>query len=327
MRSRTKYPLDHAMITQLFREAGISGVADIAPLGAGEYNAVFSARAQGREYVLKVAPARDVPVLTHERGMMAAEVFWYRQMRENTSIRVPQVFAQDFGRKLIPADYFIMEKLTGKQMDQMDFTKEEKAQTNAVLARMAAQIHQIRNDRFGFIQNGLHEDWYQAIRSIVSNLLKDCAAQGKRSRRGEKLLGYIDQKRTVLERAECCMVNTDIWAPNIICTRRDGGVEYAWIDPERSFWGDRMLDFLCLEMMKPLGEKKDSLAAYNAAAETPVLDTAENRIRYAVGQGYMGLVMEVEKYYRYTPSHFGWWRNVFASAWYFREAFKVLGHG
>ena len=81
------------------------------------------------------------------------------------------------------------------------------------------------------------------------------------------------------------MVNFDIWWPNIICNRENGEIKYAWIDPERSFWGDRIADFVCLEYQKPLEKKKASLAAYNAVADEPIRVTREEKIRYAVMQG------------------------------------------
>lgn len=324
MISRTKYSIDNATIKKLFSSAGIDGVDEIAPLGAGEYNAVFSVKASGKEYALKIAPTDDVPVLTYEKDIMASEVFWYKQMRENSSITVPEVYYTDFDEKLIPANYFIMEKLPGQQLDKMDFTKAEKENSVAEMAKMAAQMHKIKNDKFGYIQNGLYDDWYLAVRAMVKALLNDCAGQGRKSKRGEKLLTYIDKYKSVLEKAECSMVNFDIWAPNIICKRENGEIKYAWIDPERSYWGDRIVDFVCLEMAAPLADKKTSLAAYNSVADKPVNATDEEKIRYAVAQGYLGLIMEIEKYFRYTPFHFGWWRNVLASKWLFKKAFEVL---
>lgn len=327
MVSRTKYEVDEATAAKLFCAAGLEGASGIAPLGAGEYNAVYSAKAGGGEYVLKIAPAGDVPVLTHEKGMMEAEVFWYDQMRRHTSIRVPEVFYSDFSHALLPTGYFIMEKLPGAQLDKMDLSPEEKAQSAAQLARMAAQLHGIGNDRFGYVQAGLHDTWYGAIRAMVQAVLDDAARAGKRTKRGRRLLAAIDTHAAVLEKAPCAMVNFDIWPPNILCTREVGGIEYAWIDPERSFWGDPVIDFVCLEFGKPLARKTASLAAYNAVAAAPVQAGREETLRYAVGLGYLGLIMEVEKYYRYTPRHFGWWRNVLASAMLFAEAFKALERG
>lgn len=324
MISRTKYKTDNATIEKLIVNAGIDGVTRIAPLGAGEYNAVYSVTAKGKEYALKISPADDDLVLTYENKMMLSEVFWYQQIQEHTDIAVPKIFYTDFDQTLIPADYFIMEKLPGEQMDKMGFSKSEKADSIAEIAKMAARIHTIKSDRFGYVQNELYDDWYQAIRAMVKHLLDDCAGKGKRSKRGERLLAYIDRYKSVLEKAECCMVNADLWAPNIICKRENGEIKYAWIDPERSFWGDRIVDFICLEMMMPLADKEITLSAYNSAADTPVTATEEETIRYAVAQGYLGLILDAEKYYRYSLFHFGWWRNVFIADLLFKSAFERL---
>lgn len=50
----------------------------------------------------------------------------------------------------------------------------------------------------------------------------------------------------------------------------------------------------------------------------------EYEIRWAVMMAYMGLLQEVEKYYRYTPFMFGWWRNVISSAFAYSKGFKAL---
>jgi len=325
MVSRTKYKIGNQTIGALLRAAGLGEAARIVPLGAGEYNAVFSVTAGGKEYVIKIAPEDGNPaVMTCEKGMMAAEVFWYKMIREQTSITVPEIYAVDLERRYIPTDYFIMEKLPGLTLDKMRLSKAEKEEAAAQMAQMAAQIHGIKNSRFGSVQGELYGDWHRAVRAMVRMMLDDCARKGRRSKRGERLLAYIDQYTGVLRQAECCMVNSDLWPPNIVCKRENGAIHYAWIDVERSYWGDRVVDFVSLEMMAPLAEKKATLAAYNAAAEQPVLATEEEKIRYAVAQAYLGLAMETEKYFRYTPRHFGWWRDVFASKWLFARAFGVL---
>ena len=42
MISKTKYKIENKEIEKIFRAAGIGGITGISPLGAGEYNAVFS---------------------------------------------------------------------------------------------------------------------------------------------------------------------------------------------------------------------------------------------------------------------------------------------
>lgn len=324
MKSRTKYNTDSQTIEKLFDSAGIRGAWDISPLGAGEYNAVFSAKAGGREYAIKISPKSDTAVLTYEKNIMASEVYWYEKIREHTSITVPKIYHAGFDESIIPAKFIIMEKFAGQQPGKMEISDAEKDQKISEMAKMAAQIHKVKNDKFGYIQNTLYDDWYHAIRSMAVSILNDCAVKRRKSKRGETLIKYVDKYKTVLEKAECCMVNFDLWPSNILCSRENEEVTYAWIDPERGFWGDRIADFVCLEVMTPLEDKTRSLSAYNSAADKPVVVTEEEKIRYAVALGYLGLIMEAEKYFRYTPLYYGWWRNVFASKMFFKKAFDVL---
>ena len=324
MVSRTKYLLDNKTITRLFENAGITGITSIAPLGAGEYNAVYAVKAD-KEYVLKVAPAADTPILTYEKEMMKSEVYWYSLLRTQTDIRVPEVYFADDSKTLIPTAYFIMEKLAGTQMDQFQMTAEEKTECSRRVAQMVAQLHQIQNTEFGYLQNGLHGNWYAALTSMLENLIYDAERVGKKSPKGRKLLAYAQKYESILKKVPCTMVNYDAWMPNMLCRRlKNGEIEIAWIDPERSFWGDRIFDFICLEFPKPLSKKTLSVRAYNEVSGQPILCSREECIRFAFAEGVMALIQEVEKYYRYTPHHFGWWRNVLSAAMLYKQAFRTL---
>jgi aminoglycoside phosphotransferase (APT) family kinase protein len=323
MISRTKHDVDDDIVKKLMASVGLEGATEVAPLGAGEYNAVYAVATDGGNYAVKIAPRPDVPVLTYEHGMMSAELFWYGKMRE-AGINVPEIRHADFTHGIIPSDWFVMDRIDGTQMDLMRFTPPEETEAFAATARLVARIHGRKNDRFGYVQSGLHDDWYQAIRAMAADLVADAARVHRTTRRGERLLALVDRHRDILRAADCVMVNFDVWPPNILCRRTHDGMEYTWIDPERSFWGDPICDFVCLEMFAPLAEKKATLAAYNAVADHPVRATREERIRYAVAQGYLALIMEVEKYYRYTPLHFGWHRNVVVSAKLYADAFAAL---
>jgi len=324
MTSTTKYKINKHDISKLFFAAGLHDVEEITPLGAGEFNAVFSVKSDGKEHVIKIAPSADTPVMTLEQGMMASEVFWYEQIRANTPIRVPEVYHADFSRKIIPADWFIMEKLPGQQLDNADFSNVEKTDANTVTAKMAAYIHKLSNGKLGYVQNELFDNWYQAIHSMVKAVIADCNKKDRKTKRGSRLLALIEKHKAILEQAECTMVNFDLWPPNIICNRENDRMQYAWIDPERSFWGDRIMDFVCLEPMKPLKKKTISIEAYNLITDNLLKITNSEEIRYAVAQGYLALIFEVEKYYRYTPLHFGWWRNILFANIFYKAAFKCL---
>lgn len=324
MVSRSKYELDNETIISIFKKAGLGEAENISALGAGEFNSVYSVDAGSKDYALKVAPKGTDGILTYETDMIEQEVYYYGLMQK-AGIAVPKIYYSDFTKKDIPVGWFIMERLSGNQLDEAGLTKEEKEIANEILAGMIAKMHTVKGEKFGYRQMSMYDSWYLAIRAIVETLISDCNAHGKKSRRGKKLIKYIDANKDILKKVECSLINFDIWYPNIFCQKDGDEIKLTWIDPERCFWGDRIADFICLEVMNISMDKKSaSVAAYNKMTTDKVTVTDEVRIRFAVMSCYMALIQEVEKYVRYTPFMFGWWRNVFSSMLFYHEGFKEL---
>jgi fructosamine-3-kinase len=325
MRSRTKPKIDHNTIIKLFEKAGIDSAENIAPLGAGEYNSVYSVDAKGKAYAIKIAPQASVKILTYERQMMAQEVYYYSIMAAKAKIRVPEIYYSDFSRVEIPSEYFIMERLQGKQIDQVELSNLQKKEVEEKLAAMVAKMHSVRGDKFGYRQNRLYDNWHLALQAMITNLIEDCKSLGKKTKRGEMLLEYINIHQQLLERVECSLINFDIWPPNIFCDWEEGEINLSWIDPERCLWGDRIADFVCLDFMNmSLDKKTTTFQSYNRTSDKPIAVGDEERIRYAILLGYLGLIMEVEKLARYTVFHFGYWRNVLVSRTLFSNCFIQL---
>ncbi|MDC7235595.1 MAG: aminoglycoside phosphotransferase family protein [Spirochaetales bacterium] len=325
MKSNTKYELDHPTVSRLFKKAGIENIHRVAHLGNGEFNSVYSAEADGKSYALKVAPLKNDTILTYEQDMMAQEVFYYSVIKENTDIRIPEVYYSDFSCTDVPTPWFIMERLKGTQLDETDFTREQTIERDRKLAAMAASLHSVKGEGFGYRQNGLRDSWYAALGSMVENLIHDGERLGKKSRNGRKLLRYIRLNKDLLEQVESRLINFDIWPANIICSKKDEDLQLAWIDPERCLWGDRIADFVCLDFNRmSLLDKKKIREFYNAVSDQEIGSGRDEEIRYALMLAYLGLIMEIEKYARYTVFHFGWWRNVFVCHHIFKNAFRQL---
>lgn len=326
MRSRTKIEIDGETIVKLFEKAGINDAENITPLGAGEFNSVYAVDAAGKGYAIKIAPKEEpANILTYEQQMMAQEIHYYDLMANQAKIRVPEIYYSDFSKTAVPTEYFIMERLAGTQIDQAELSDQQMQEAEGKLAAMVANMHSVKGDKFGYRQNQLYDNWHLAIQAMVVNLIEDGKRLGKRTKRGEKLLEYVNKNKQVLERVECSLINFDIWPPNIFCDWDNGELNLSWIDPERCLWGDRIADFVCLDFMNmSLDEKTTILQSYNQASDEPIVVGNEEKIRFAIMLGYLGLIMDVEKFARYTIFHYGFWRNVIAARMLYSNCFTQL---
>lgn len=324
IKSKTKYQITQKEIMQIFEKNNIHNISEIKPLGNGEFNAAYQiCTDEGKKsYVLKIAPPKDAKVLTYEHNMMSSEVFWYEKMREGTDILIPQIYASDFSHEIIDASYFIMEMMKGEPLWAVSFTDEEHEAVQSEKINMLTKIHRIHNHQYGYLQTGLYDTWYEAIRAMIQNLIHDCETIGKETPDGKKLLACVDKHKALLEKSPCCMVNFDLWDSNILY--QDG--KLCWIDPERSYWGDPIADFITLgEGQKtPLSGKQKQIEIYNRTAETPIVYGKEAEIRYQVAVGLLALIEEVEKYVRYEPEETNYIRNTVDARAMYDMAFEIL---
>ena len=305
--SRTKYDISNQDIHRIFTHAGLGTVSNIRILGAGEFNSAFAVEADGQTYALKVAAKNDA-VQIYEQDMMKSEIHWYQVMARETDLRIPKVYFSDFTKQVVPTNYFIMEFIRGTQKDACTVTPEQKAKADAQIARMIAKLHRVQGEKFGYIQSGLHDSWYLALRHMVENLMEDARRVNQCLPRAEKLLHLIDHHRHLLEQVPCRLISFDAWDPNFICVSEDPDQPaFVWIDPERCLWGDPMMDFVTMDLgFWQLADKRNAINAYNELAEFPVSATREEEIRYAFGLCYLATIMDCEKHYRYTPDLPNW---------------------
>ncbi len=322
MKSRTKYNASEEEIKKLFEKHGFDAVTGIAPLGDGEFNAAYRVTCGEKEYALKIAPPENADVLNYEHGMMKSEVFWYEKMAEHTSIRIPKVHAVDFSKEIIASNCFIMEMLKGEPLSKIEVSGEERDRIAEQKIEMLAQIHAIKGEDFGYIQKGLHDNWYEALKSMAANLVKDCNELGRETPDGERFLELLDKQKNILAKAPCRMVNFDLWDSNVLYL----GESLAWIDPERSFWGDPVADFITLGkgQKTPLDEKIKETEIYNKYASEKISAGREECIRYAAAVAYLALIEEVEKYVRYEPDEPNYIRNTVDARDMYDMAFAVM---
>lgn len=323
IKSRTKYEATGAEISNLFRTHGIGNVTGSAVLGDGEFNSVYKVTCEGgKDYALKIAPPKEATVLGYEKNMMDSEVYWYRKMKENTGILCPDIYAVDFSCEIIKSNCFVMQMMDGKPLQKCAFSEEESEKVQAEKIGMLAQIHCIKNDKYGYRQSGLHGSWYEALRSMAWNLVTDCKDIGFETPDGEEFIRLIDRHEIVLRHAPCRMVNFDLWDSNVLY---DNG-KLVWIDPERGFWGDPVADFITVGkgQKTPLSDKKKEIEIYNRTSEDRIELNRDTEIRYACAVAYLALIEEVEKYVRYEPDNPNYIRNTIDARDMYDMAFDIL---
>lgn len=320
--SKTKYQASDDEIRAVFFEHGIGNIIGIDPLGDGEFNAAFKVVTESKKYVLKVAPPESASVLGYEKGMMRSEVYWYEQIQKHADIAVPGVIAFDFTHCDIGSDCFIMDYLDAQPLYKCGLSDDQYKQVQNKKIEMLTKIHRIRGEQYGYIQMGMHKTWYEAIRSMSSALVKDCEALGKKTPDGIRFLSLIDRHSEILKKVPCRMVNFDLWDSNVLFS--DG--QLYWIDPERSFYGDPIADFITLGkgQKTPLSEKTEEISVYNSTAEIQLETGTEECIRYAIAVAYLALIEEVERYVRYEPDNPVYQRNERDARDMYDMAFEVL---
>ncbi|RKM62215.1 aminoglycoside phosphotransferase family protein [Butyrivibrio sp. CB08] len=323
VKSKTKYEATEMEIRKLFSFHDIGEVEEIALLGNGEFNAAYKVSCKdARSYALKIAPPEGASILSYEKNMMASEVFWYKKMHENTDILCPQVYVEDFSENIIKSKCFIMQLMDGEPLWAANLSDDEYESVQRQKIEMLTKIHKIHNDKFGYIQTGLYDTWYEALKSMASSLVNDCKNLGYETPDGEKFIAMIDKHKDLLKSVPCRMVNFDLWDSNVLYSK--GTI--CWIDPERGFWGDPVADFITLGpgQKAPLSAKEKELSIYNETAKEKIVLTSETEIRYALAVCYLALIEEVEKYVRYEPDEPNYIRNTIDARDMYDMAFGIL---
>lgn len=324
MKSYTKFEIDDDTIKKLMKKAGFHCVESIAPLTAGEFNSAYFVCADGKELVLKISPKKGVNVLTYEQNIMKREIEFYEIIERSTSVKTPKIYYYDDSADIIDAEYFIMEKLSSKPLTDVKLNSEQRKEVLLKIGEMVAELHNIKGEKFGYVQNGLYDNWYEAVRSMTLNLIADCKKLGKKAENGEKLIKYIDKYKDVLMNVSSTYTHFDIWDGNIFY-ENNGEITLTLIDTERSFWGDRIGDFVSIDMMRDLENKKEIIKGYNAIAKAPLSLSDDEKIRYYILLGYLALIVHSEKYVRYSVLQSKYIVNSVFERTLFKRAFKGLG--
>jgi aminoglycoside phosphotransferase (APT) family kinase protein len=235
------------MVVRAFNGLGPADGDDaVLELKDGWFNASYKIHlTDGRDVVLKIAPASDVEVMLYEKNIMATEVAAMRLVRQNPAVPIPEIYYFDNTHEVCNADYFFMEYMTGDSLEHIhnSLAPAAKVSIERHIGEIIREINSFPGAYFGYEGNpDLRADtWKEAFIKIVESVLEDAARK--------KVLfdfGYDELRATVLKHVSAleevtkpCLVHWDAWTPNFFV--QDGKIT-GIIDFERALWAEPLME-------------------------------------------------------------------------------------
>lgn len=310
MESATKVKLSIGQINLITKKAFGSKCRDFSELTDGWFNTAYDLTLDsGKSAILKIAPPKDVKILSYEKDIMAAEVGAMRKVRKETGVPVPEIYMYDKSFEIIGQEYYLMEKLKGIPYNhiQEKIKEDEREAIETKLGEYNRQINSIAGDKFGLYSDAQEkfDTWYEAFSYMANILLEDAAAINVDIGRPYKeIADIVESFKDALDQVkEPCLVHWDLWAGNVFV---DNGTITGIIDFERSLWGDRLMEVFLHSGDNPYFQKGYGKEVFQSSGA---------EIRKRLYSLYVGLVMVVEAPYRsYDEGHRQWVRGLFDKA-------------
>jgi len=225
---------------------------DFEPIPTGKFNTSYFVSADGKQYVLRIAPDPNSEFLFYERDMMRQEPDLHDLIRRLTSVPVAEIVAFDGSRGVIPRDFLLMRRLPGIPMTEARHLS--RAQHARVLRQIGvhlAALHRIRAEKYGYL--GAHRPmepqsrWWPAFRIMWRKLLDDIVRVGwYDNQEREWMASLLDQSREHFDRdVPSCLLHMDIWHQNILVDAH--GRVTGIVDWDRALWGDVEIEFAVLD--------------------------------------------------------------------------------
>ena len=254
--------------------------------------------ANGRRFVVKIAPSPAVRVLRYERDIMRAEVEALRLVRGKTSVPVPEVIAFDDTRILLPSPYFIMEFVEGVPLHTVRDALSSSVQTSIdrKLGRFVREINAIPGETFGLLGNTQFPTWRAAFDSLLRDVLSDGREIGAALPRAADALyeGAVRHFDCLDEVSVPWLVHWDLWDGNVFVDPASGEIN-GIIDFERALWGDPLIELNFREY--------SDASAFGEGYGKAVLDTSARRLRRSLYDLYLYLIMVIEDDFRQYETH------------------------
>ncbi|ERJ11012.1 aminoglycoside phosphotransferase family protein [Haloplasma contractile] len=294
--TKTKVTTEHIdrMVRKAFGEE--IEVANIEELTEGYFNTAYLVTLNnGDKSVLKVSPSEDVTVMSYEKNLMKTEVFTLESIYSIGGIPVPKVLYYDKNKEIINSDYFFMEFVEGKPLNNVrdQLTSEQYNKISSQLGDYAKKINSLDGNYFGSISrvDKRYNTWSDAFLSMIKELLDDAENMNVLLPcKSNELYSMISGYQEVLNKVKKpSLVHKDMWEGNIFIDPKSSRIT-GIIDCERALFGDPLIEIVCGFLV----ENKRFMDTYMGKTEL----NKDEYIRVTLYKVYLFLLMVIEGAYR-----------------------------
>lgn len=215
-------------------------------LTEGYFNMAYEiALDNGEKVILKIAPSKDIRVMSYEKNIMYAEIETMKMVADYDNIPAPKMLGYDDSCTICNSPYFFMERLSGNSLDSVksSLTNEQIIKLYIESGKINKEINSILCPCFGYPGQPEYQgtNWYSVFRKMLGGGIHD-AIQGNVDLQIpiDLLWHYLERDKKIFEEVtEPRLVHWDCWDGNIF-VKNDNitGI----IDWERSLWADNLLE-------------------------------------------------------------------------------------
>jgi aminoglycoside phosphotransferase (APT) family kinase protein len=305
MKSRTRVALAPGQVQECVREAlgSDARVERAEELRGGTFNACWGvALADGRELVLKVAPPRELRLLTYEQELLRTEADFYPRAAA-AGVPVPEVVHAGFDGRPLANDWLLVTRVPGRPLEAVrrKLPRAELASVRTELGRTVARLGELRGRFFGYAPEAVGArgaSWRKAYGAMLGNLMDDAEHFGVRLPRPRAALeAAIAACASALDAvAEPRLVHFDLWNGNLFVDRVGGALRLTGvIDGERAFWGDPLAELPSLALFGEIERDAAFLRGYGEGLGRPLVFDDPTRARILLAALYLYLIMWIER--------------------------------
>lgn len=253
-------------------------------LTGGQFNTAYllETRSPDVRAVLRIAPPDNRSLFTYEREMMEAEPWIYERIAE-AGVPAPRTIALDASRTVIDRVYIVQEFVDALPLNHADVPAEARAELMREAGRLAARIHAVRGEEFGWpvgdgsLRGG--PSWTAVFGDLLTETCEAAVAESILSpEQSEAVHKRFTERQDAFDQCVSpVLVHNDIWAPNVLVAR-DGDVwsVKAIIDADRALFADREFEYILWDDDAFHDEFMDG---YGAALD-PAADAVWRRLLY-----------------------------------------------